>query len=167
MHDVLGAARPGWIVPQDHAQVRAALALVDREHLDVLDVRPQVPLPGVSPPLRFTPAPHPGQACAPEEPYHRPAQGLFAQLTRRMDDDLVLRGAHLRGGGGKAVPHLAGINQREALREKGSGRFDAIDRHQLVEMRLQDLTAQLHADRKVGRELQAGTRPLGICFGER
>src|SRR5439155_26695895 len=107
VHDGLGAARSGWIVPQDDAQVRAALRLVDRQHLDVLDVRPQVALPRVSPPLGFASAPHPGQAGPPEAPYDCPAQGLFAPLSRRMDDDLVFRSADLRRGGRKPYPHPA------------------------------------------------------------
>ncbi len=65
------------------------------------------------------------------------------------------------------MPHLARIHDLHALRQQVRRRLDAPDRHQLVEVDLQHLAAQLQADRQVGGELQPRPRAGGVALRER
>src|SRR2546423_15535606 len=79
-----------------------------------------------------------------------------------MHDDLVVGGSHLGRRRWKAMPHLARVHHRQSFGEEGSRSLDAVDRYQLVEMRLKNLAPQLNADREIGGELKAGAWALGV-----
>ena len=63
------------------------------------------------------------------------------------------------------MPHLPGVAQLDALGELLGGGLDPLDRHEVVEVRLDDLAAQLDADRQVGGELDARPRLDGSGVG--
>ena len=65
------------------------------------------------------------------------------------------------------MPHLARVHDLDALGEQLGRGLDAPDRHQLVEVDLQHLAAQLEADRQVGGELQPRPRARGVALRER
>ena len=140
--------------------------LVDVEHLRVLEERPQVARPRIRASLALATATLPGQLARGKQPHDRAAERVAGQLRATTHLDLVLGAAQLRRGRREAVPHLPRVDDLDPLGQERRGGLDPPDRHQLVEVRLQHLAAQLDADGQVRGELQARTRALRIRLGE-
>ena len=66
--------------------------------------------------------------------------------------------AELARGRREAVPDLLRVAQLHPVGEEGAGRLDALERDEIVEMRLDHLPAKLDADRHGLRDRRGRTR---------
>ena len=126
----------------------------------------QVARSGVGAPLALAPPPLAGQLLGGQQPDHGAAQRRRWSAARRRAPGprsrTPPRAAARRPTGSRAIPRA----RRRPRCPRGAARPAAWIRpigHQLVEVGLQHLAAQLDADRQVGGELQPRPRARGVA----